>query len=226
MCRLLALRADEPIELGAWLPLFAEACRTSKEYQGHGWGVAWRENGGWRRYRSVRPIWEDAAPSLPRSTVFVVHARSAFRNEGIVVENNMPFLGDDLAFAFNGELRGVRLSAPGATGAAKLMHLLERFRGVPDADPGAALTRLADVVRRRTEYVRALNVVAGLGEDVWLHNEYSEDPEYFTLHEARTTMEAVAMDVACSEALEGPGETLAWRPLGNGTTRLLGGEVA
>ncbi len=144
MCRLLALRAAEPFDPIPWIAPFAERCRESKEYQGHGWGVSWWDGKRWERYRSLTPIWEDVPDRLPAASLVLVHARSAFRNEGIVVENNMPFLEDRLAFAFNGELRGVRLSAPGETGAARLFHLLRRFRASSAGDgagrPGRALT--------------------------------------------------------------------------------------
>src|SRR5690606_13757834 len=179
MCRLLVLRAPERFDAAPWIAPFAARCEASKEFQGHGWGVScWTEE-GWRSYRSVAPIWEEVPETLPAADVVLVHARSAFRNEGIAVENNMPFVRDDLAFAFNGELRGVRLRAPGETGAAPLFHLLERFRGAGSppgdgsagaagsagsaAEPGdvtrAALERLDRVVTERCAYVRAMNIV-------------------------------------------------------------------
>ena len=115
MCRILALQGDAPLDARPFLAAFAEACRRSKEFQGDGWGVSWREGLEWRSFHTLQAIWETALPDLPRSTLFLVHARSAFRNERIVVENNMPFVDEGLAFAFNGELRGVRLQAPGDT---------------------------------------------------------------------------------------------------------------
>ncbi len=129
MCRILGLQADEPVDAVPWIEAFGSRCRDSEEFHGHGWGMSWQEHGRWRRYRSIRPIWEDTV-DLPATRLVLVHARSAFRNEGIVVENNMPFLSGELesprgdrhgarAFAFNGELRGVRLTVPGVTGAAR-----------------------------------------------------------------------------------------------------------
>ena len=129
------MHATAPFDANPWIDAFAERCRASHEYQGHGWGAAWRTDGGWDRTRSIDPIWEPGRTPVPEASVVVVHARSAFRNEGIVVENNMPFLASDLAFAFNGELRGVRLSAPGETGAARLLHLLERFNAAAGGAP-------------------------------------------------------------------------------------------
>ena len=131
MCRILALGANEPFDCNPWISAFAERCHESKEYQGHGWGVAWRTEDGWAHARSLIPIWEDERVTVPLSDLVLVHARSAFQNEGIEVQNNMPFVKEKLAFAFNGELHGVRLNVPGETGAARLCHLLDRFRAKP-----------------------------------------------------------------------------------------------
>jgi glutamine amidotransferase len=151
----------------------------------------------------------------------LVHARSAFRNEGIVVENNMPFVSGDLAFGFNGELRGVRLSAPGETGAARLLHLLDRFRSAADGNVLDALERLDRVVTSRTEYVRALNVVAADADRLYLHNHYSEDPAYFTLHTATlSTSDGRSAAVVCSERLGVDGLS-EWAAVANHTTLAL-----
>src|SRR5690606_23887541 len=91
MCRFLVLRAREPFDAAPWVAPFAARCRASKEYQGHGWGVSWWTGDGWGRHRSLTPIWEDVPATLPRADLVIVHARSAFRNEGIMVDNNMPF---------------------------------------------------------------------------------------------------------------------------------------
>ena len=219
MCRILALQADRPLDPTPWFTPFAERCRASKEYQGHGWGVAWRVEHGWERYRSLCPIWEDRIPTDCRTALVLVHARSAFGDEGIEIENNMPFVSGSLAFAFNGELRGVRLSAPGATGAARLSWMLERFRASADGDGLAALKRLDAVVSARSEHVRALNVVATDGADVWVNARFSEDPEYFTLHRAESLVVGGGRARAISsERFDVPGLALAWTPIPNGTT--------
>lgn len=216
MCRFFALRAQTPIDPVPWVASFAERCEFSKEYQGHGWGVSWWDGRRWRRYRSVRPIWEDVPEELPASPLVLVHARSAFRNEGIVVGNNMPFLGDDLAFAFNGELRGVRLSVPGETGAAKLFELLRRFRAAEDVEVVDALRRVDRVVTARTEYVRALNTVVSDGRDLWAGSRYSEDPEYFTLWHAWLPKLAGGTAAVSSERFDASGYVPNWRPMPHG----------
>jgi glutamine amidotransferase len=152
----------------------------------------------------------------------VVHARSAFRNEGVVVENNMPFVDGDLAFAFNGELRGVRLSTPGATGAWRLFHLLGRFQAGAAGDGARALRRLDALIAERAEYVRALNIVSSDGERVWVHGRFSEDPDYFTLHRA----EGGGVTLVSSERFQLLGrEAFVWEPIPNGSTFELGERV-
>ncbi len=222
MCRILAIQTQHPIETAPWVESFATACRESPEYQGHGWGIAWREEGRWQRHRSVEPIWETGF-TMPSTSLALVHARSAFRNEGIVVENNMPFLNEDVAFAFNGELRGVRLSAPGATGAARLQHLLMRFSDGHDRDLEGALRRLDRVVTSRTEYTRALNLVVSDGRDLYVHSRYSESPDYFTLHHSELNAD-VGGRLVCSERISTADVSPDWIGLENGSTcRLPGG---
>jgi len=222
MCRIFAIQADETIAVGPWIQSFADACESSTEYQGHGWGVAWRERGRWQRYRSVEPIWESTFV-LPPTSLAVIHARSAFRNEGIVVENNMPFMEDEVAFAFNGELRGVRLSTPGATGAARLQRLLMRFAEGAGGDIEAAMRRLDGVITTRSEYVRALNLVVSDGQDLYVHSRYSEDPDYFTLHRAEL-IQGTGIRLVCSEQIGTAEASPEWVGVENGSTcRLQGG---
>ena len=222
MCRILGLQADAPIDAVPWIEAFRLRCRDSEEFQGHGWGMSWRDNGNWRRYRSIRPIWEDSV-ELPATGLVLIHARSAFRNEGIVVENNMPFLSGDLAFAFNGELHGVRLSAPGATGAARLLHLLGRFNAAAGGDTLAALARLDALIALRSDYVRALNIVVSDGRSLFINSSYSEDPDYFTLRTASVPSQQGMRMVSSEEISTGEVEP-DWVSLPNHTTRVLEAE--
>jgi predicted glutamine amidotransferase len=211
MCRLLAVKADEPFEIGPYLARFAEVARGSSEYQGDGWGCAFRHDGAWQLVRSVRPIWEECPTDLGETSFLLAHARSAFDTQGPMIEHTMPFVAGPLAFAFNGELRGVRLQAPGRIGAEKLFNLVRR---VANGDLGHALGRAAALVRSRSEYVRAMNVLLADGDRLHVHSFYSEQPGYFTLHAQRRE----GRTVVCSAPLTGAGD---WHPLANDTQEVL-----
>ena len=205
MCRLLFVRSPEPFDTASYLEPFARICKNSKEYQGHGWGCAWPEGGGWKNYRNVRPIWEDDLGPFPDTRMLLAHARSAFRNEGIAVENNMPFTDGKTVFLFNGELAGVRLRAEGRIGAEKVYNVIRRLdRG----DTLSALRQAVRLIERRTRYVKAMNIILSDGEYAWASSLFSEDPDYFTLHRKETG----GIRIICSEPF--PGET-GWEPVPN-----------
>jgi len=207
MCRFLVLRSADGFDPSPVVDSFRERCRTSPEFQGHGFGMAMRASGGWERYRSLTPIWEDSRTLPRRVDVLVVHARSAFRNEGIDVENNMPFYRGDLSFVFNGELRGVRLKATGRIGAEKIFHvILEQGYALSEA-----LVATDRLVRSRSRYVRAMNVALTDGAAIYAHCRFAERPDYFTLHYRSGDLSGV-----CSEPLDE-----GFRPMTNGETRVL-----
>lgn len=232
MCRMLCVRSDEGFEMEEHLAALARIARGSKEYQGHGWGCAWIGAGGpgtgggpgtasgpgtggqrtrWRFHHSIAPIWEDAGRPTGRATLLVAHARSAFRDEGIRVENNMPFFDGERVFAFNGELRGVRIRERGRIGAEKIFNFVKRFdRG----DFAAALTRGLDAIERRTRHIRAMNVlVADTSGRVHYASRFQEDPEYFQMH-------MVGLDrirVLSSEPYPDTVGRVRWTPVENGS---------
>ena len=127
MCRILWVRSEKPIEITDHLKHFASISRDSNEYQGHGWGCAWIENGLWKIYRNIKPVWEDDLSSFGTTNLLLAHARSAFRDEGIEVENNMPFFDGKKVFIFNGELKGVRIREQGRIGAEKIFNYIKYF---------------------------------------------------------------------------------------------------
>ena len=147
--------------------------RDSREYQGHGWGCAWLEDGRWRLYHDIRPVWEDRHDRFGETTLLLAHARSAFRDEGIRVENNMPFADGRHVFVFNGELRGVRIREQGRIGAEKVFNYVKRFdRG----DMHEALERALAVIEKRSRYVRAMNVILASAGRVHVSCRFAEDP--------------------------------------------------
>ncbi len=210
MCRLLAVKDRQPFAIAPLLDAFAAMAKSSPEYQGDGWGCAWRDGTGWRVYHSLAPVWDDDLRGFGETSLLVAHARSAFRNEGIVVENNMPFAADGLAFAFNGELHGVRIRETGRIGAEKVFNTIRRLTS---GDLRAGVARAAAVIRARSRYVRAMNVVLCDGERIVAHSSFAERHEYFTVHVAARDGR-VAL---CSEPL--PGED-GWRPMDNGATEV------
>jgi predicted glutamine amidotransferase len=205
MCRLLAVHDSRPFDIGSHVAQLAAVARNSREYQGDGWGCAWLEAGEWCVYRNIRPVWEDDLSRFGRTTLLLAHARSAFRNEGLDVANNMPFITGREVFIFNGEMRGVRIRAVGRIGAEKLFHFLMRFNG---DNRGERLRKALDIVKRRSRYIRAMNFILARPEALWVHACFSEAPEYFTMHKKQ----AGAQFVICSEPY--PGES-GWTPLPN-----------
>ena len=179
MCRLLYVNSNNNFSIPDYLVKFAEISKYSKEYQGHGWGCAYLQNGKWQYYKNVKPIWEDDFSKFEITNRLVAHARSAFKDEGIVVENNMPFYDDKYVFIFNGELRGVKIKEEGRIGAEKIFNYIKRF------DKGSikeALQKGTEIITKKSSYVRAMNIIVTDKEAAYVHSQFNEDDEYFTLH--------------------------------------------
>ncbi len=216
MCRLLCVHGEEPFDLGEHLEAFTEVARNSREFQGHGWGCAWLEGGRWRIYRNITPIWEDPNRPRGRTLLLLAHARSAFRDEGIRVANNMPFFDGERMFLFNGELRGVRIREHGRIGAEKVFNFVKRFdRG----DLRRALERGLPAIEKRTRYVRAMNVVVTDADfRVTVASRFNEDPDYFQMRRA----DIGGASVLCSERYPEPAGPAEWTPVPNGTISAFG----
>lgn len=218
---------DEGFEMEGHLAALARIARDSEEYQGHGWGCAWLEEGGWRLHHDISPIWEDTGRPSGRTTLLVAHARSAFRDEGIRVENNMPFFDGERVFAFNGELHGVRIRERGRIGAEKVFNFVKRFeRG----DFREALERGLDAIERRTRYLRAANlIVADAARRVHFASRYRENPDYFQMCAARLGGVRVLCSEPYPEAVgsrlrsggRDPARPITWTPIENGYTGVL-----
>ena len=209
MCRLIYLRAEQPVSMEAHIENFAETAKNSQEYQGHGWGCAWLEKDQWNFYHSLKPIWEDDYGHFPDSEYFLAHARSAYRNEGIEIQNNMPFTDGDRVFIFNGELRGVRVRESGRIGAEKVFNFVKRH------DTGDTLDAMQTAVRMlisKSRYVRAMNFIIAEKHKAWLNCEFSEFPEYFQMHERVQD----GLHIVSSAPYEGES---GWKVIDNHTTR-------
>lgn len=208
MCRILYAHAGAPFAIAELLAPFAELSKNSSEYQGHGWGCAWRADGRWRQYHDIDPIWEGDLRQFGDTRLLLVHARSAFRDEGIVIENNMPFSDGESVFIFNGELRGVRIKSEGRIGAEKIYNYIRRFdRG----DKCAATTRAVEIIKKRSAYVRAMNLILADGEQSCLSTSYSENPAYFQMHRKNHD----GLQLVCSQPF---GDDAGWSRIENNTT--------
>lgn len=200
-------RSDAPFEPGPLLDAFRQRCRHSREYQGHGWGAAWRSEGQWTRHRSLTPIWDDPLQISEPVDFLIVHARSAFRDTGIEVENNMPFYEGDQTFVFNGELHGVRLRLPGRIGAERVFHLVQRVQNEDDSDLAHAVAKADALINAKSRYVRALNMAVTDGNQIVASCRFNESPDYFTMH----TLSGEGVRAVGSEPMDA-----RWAPMQNG----------
>ena len=207
MCRLLYIKSREKFSTKENLQKFAAVAKKSKEYQGHGWGCAYLVNGEWKYYKNVNPIWEDDFSKFEDTTLLAVHARSAFQDKDIYVENNMPFYDDNYVFIFNGELRGVKIKAEGRIGAEKIFNYIKRF------DKGVlkdTVEKGTDIIDKRSEYIKAMNIILCDKEKAVVSSIFNEEEEYFTMCYQKTDDRIVI----CSDPLE-EGE---WTNIENRTT--------
>ena len=150
-----------------------------------------------------------------------MHARSAFRDEGIEVQNNMPFFDEERVFIFNGELRGVRIKADGRIGAEKIFNFVKRF---DKGDMHTALRRGVDVIRKRSRYVRAMNIILASPEQVHVSSTFGEDPDYFQMRYRQTQEELIVCPIRWMSATTGSySPTLTHRVLIDGYRKDRGG---
>ena len=206
MCRILCVSGRESFDIRPHLEAFSNIAEHSREYQGHGWGCSWLSDERWQHYHDIRPIWEDPRRDFGSTRLLLVHARSAFKDEGIEVVNNMPFHDDEHVFIFNGELQGVRIKEQGRIGAEKIFNYILRFN---KGDLGEAVRRGVGIIKKRTRYVRAMNLVLASRERICMASVFGESPEYFQMQR----VERQGVHIICSEAY--PGES-NWQPVDNG----------
>jgi glutamine amidotransferase len=211
MCRLLHARASQSFSIPDLLGPFAELSKNSSEYQGHGWGCSWRTDDRWHHYHHIDPIWQDDFSRFGETSLLLVHARSAFRDEGIVIENNMPFSDGESVFIFNGELRGVRIKSAGRIGAEKIFNYIRRFN---QGDKLATLDKAVGIINKRSAHVRAMNIILSDGEQSCLSTSYSENPDYFQMHQKQDR----ALKLVCSQPFA---DDSGWTAIDNNTTILL-----
>ena len=165
-------------------------------------------DGKWHHYRNINPIWDCDFPDFGDSKLLLVHARSAFRDEGIAIENNMPFSDGESVFIFNGELRGVKIKSEGRIGAEKIYNYVRRM---DKGDKQAALAKAVSIIEKRTSYIRAMNIIFSDGKKSVVSSTYSESPDYFQMHQSKRD----GVTRVCSKPF--PGET-DWQLIENNIT--------
>jgi len=158
-------------------------------------------------YHNICPVWEDDLSRFPRTSLLIAHARSAFEDKDIRVENNMPFSDGERVFIFNGELRGVKIREEGRIGAEKIFNFIRRFdnRG----DTLSALKRAVKLIRDRTRTIKAMNIIMVRGGQIYLSTYFTSEEEYFTMRRKEG-----AELVICSEVF--PSE-VGWQAIANET---------
>lgn len=194
MCRLLYIDSANEFSIKEYLVKFAEISKNSKEYQGHGWGCAFWENGKWNYYKNIKPVWEDSFDKFGKTTRLIAHARSAFQDKGIAVENNMPFYDEKYVFIFNGELSGVRIKEEGRIGAEKIFNFIKRFDKENIKD---ALAKGTDAIKKLTSYIRAMNIIIADKSKAYVYSYFNEEPDYFTMNFVKNDR----VTIVCSEKL-------------------------
>lgn len=192
MCRLLYIKSKNPFPIHHHLQIFAGIARSSKEYQGHGWGLAYLHNGEWKHYHNIRPVWEDDPNQFGTTPLMLAHARSAYQDRNISVENNMPFHDQRYVFIFNGELHGVRIKTEGRIGAEKVFNFI---RQLDRGNMGETIVKAQTIIAKRSSYIRAMNIIIADKERVYVASRFNEDADYFTMHYKQT---AVSL-IICSE---------------------------
>lgn len=211
MCRLLYVNSKTNFSITKHLNVFASIAKNSKEYQGHGWGLSYLRNNEWIHYKNIKPIWEDDLNQFMNTNKMLVHARSAFNDEGIMVENNMPFFDDKYVFIFNGELHGVKINAHGRIGAEKIFNFIKRF---DKTNMNSAISKGTEIIKKRTSYIRAMNIIIAEKDKVHYSSMFNEDYEYFQMYLKQTKGETII----CSEAYpNGKG----WRKIKNNSVGVL-----
>ena len=205
MCRLLFISSKKEFNTSHHLNKFAEICSNSKEFQGHGWGCSYIINNEWIHYKNINPIWEDDLSKFAKTNRLIAHARSAFMDKDITIENNMPFVRDEYIFIFNGELHGVRLKSDGRTGADKIFNLIMRLN---KNNMKNAIERTVRIINERSKYIKAMNFIIADKNHSYFSSLFNEDPDYFTLW----MKEENDLNIVCSDPYL---EEKDWIPISN-----------
>jgi len=182
------IKTKKRINLTHLLGQFTAMCQNSRapdgDWQGDGWGIAWREKNVWNLKKSLLPIWEENHnfPMIQNANLLVAHARSAgFPEHKGNIDYNQPFINDSLCFVFNGMIRGVNLSRhmDGTIGAQKLFSLLAqhlRFDSVKNS-----LKSVDKIMLKNAKRIEGMNIGLAQNDKMYALCEYEDNAAYFGL---------------------------------------------
>lgn len=199
MCRFLIIKSAEVFGPSTHLEKFSKICKNSEEFQGHGWGVYYLLNDEWKSYKSIKPIWEEEGifSTFPKTKLFVAHARSAFRENTIALENTQPFQYKEWIFVFNGEIQGVKLKVEGSIGAHKVFNLIKD--NLKNLNPEQAISKTKDIIEKNSKYIKALNMGLINKRNAYVLCKYNERKDYFTVHYYKEK----GLNIICSKDYNG-----------------------
>ena len=121
----------------------------------------------------------------------------------------MPFFDGRTVFVFNGELRGVKIREKGRIGAEKIFNYIRRF---DKGDTRQALAKALDIIKKRTRFIRGMNIIMVNERGIFVSSHFTEDEAYFTMS-YREGQELVV----CSAPY--PGEK-NWQPIAKNSVRV------
>lgn len=179
-----------------------------------GWGIAYRQKGETRLFRSGESASADISLSgIGESTSrFLGHVRYADNTETVNAWNSHPFLSQGIALAHNGTVKGqIGKEADYRMVSDTLVfleHLADCWRDRNHAGLCEALSRLLGDAELVGEF-SAANMLIMSEEALFALRKYRKDEDYYTLFlRAESGLILVA-----SEPLD---DSPAWRPLANG----------
>jgi len=206
MCRFALVKTTVATQPQDFLNRFADMAQASRapdgDIQGDGWGISWREDNSWKRHTEVSPIWEsrNEFSQFPETHHFLVHARSAsFTKDKDNVEYNQPYTSANLAFVFNGLLKGMKFPRPlaGDIGAQKIWSLSQEL--VCENEMGTAIKMVTKELNKYAREVQALNIGVSDGQKFYVYCQFSNNSEYYTLHAHKSP----EITIVSSEPLQG-----------------------
>ncbi|UCF82908.1 MAG: hypothetical protein JSV50_17225, partial [Desulfobacteraceae bacterium] len=119
-----------------------------------------------------------------------------------------PFFDGRFVYIFNGELRGVRIREQGRIGAEKIFNYIKRF---DKGDTLKALEKAVGIIKKRSNYIRAMNIIMVKDDTIYVSTSFNEDREYFTMHYKEGAELTICSEPYLSES--------GWQSIENNTVR-------